>query len=135
MGFSVTSNSFKDGDYLANDHVLSESYGFGCAGNNQSPHLAGTDPPAGVTAETRHAQRGRGGRIADPHFAEADDVHPFLDRHHAVGERRGAFRIRHRRTVGEVLGGMFQGHFMLSESLNLLIDSPSHDPSSEVLPG
>ena len=48
MGFSVTSNSFKDGDYLANDHVLSESYGFGCAGNNQSPHLAWTDPPAGT---------------------------------------------------------------------------------------
>ena len=48
MGFSVTSNSFKDGDYLANDHVLSESYGFGCAGNHQSPHLVWTEPPAGT---------------------------------------------------------------------------------------
>ena len=48
MSFSVTSNSFKDGDYLANDHALSESYGFGCAGNNQSPHLAWGEPPAGT---------------------------------------------------------------------------------------
>ena len=46
MSFSVTSNSFKDGDYLANDHALSEGYGFGCAGNNQSPHLAWGEPPA-----------------------------------------------------------------------------------------
>ena len=52
MGFSVTSNSFKDGDYLANDHVLSESYGFGCAGNNQSPHLVWTEPPAGTESFT-----------------------------------------------------------------------------------
>ena len=48
MSFSVTSNSFKDGDYLANDHVLSENYGFGCAGNNQSPHLSWGEPPAGT---------------------------------------------------------------------------------------
>ena len=48
MSFSVTSISFKDGDYLANDHALSESYGFGCAGNNQSPHLAWGEPPAGT---------------------------------------------------------------------------------------
>ena len=52
MGFSVTSNSFKDGDYLANDHVLSENYGFGCAGNNQSPHLVWTEPPAGTESFT-----------------------------------------------------------------------------------
>ena len=46
--FTLTSDSFKDGDYLANDHVLSEAFGFGCAGGNQSPHLAWTDPPAGT---------------------------------------------------------------------------------------
>ena len=46
--FTVTSNSFKDGDYLASDHVLSESYGFGCAGNNRSPHLAWSSPPDGT---------------------------------------------------------------------------------------
>lgn len=46
--FTVTSNSFKDGDYMANDHVLSESYGFGCAGNNRSPHLAWENPPEGT---------------------------------------------------------------------------------------
>ncbi len=39
MSFSVTSNSFKDGDYLAKDFVLSADFGFGCAGGNKSPHL------------------------------------------------------------------------------------------------
>ena len=28
----LTSSSFNDGDYLGADHILSESYGFGCAG-------------------------------------------------------------------------------------------------------
>ncbi len=46
--FVLTSNSFNDGDYLGSDHVLSESYGFGCAGGNKSPHLAWTDPPDGT---------------------------------------------------------------------------------------
>jgi Raf kinase inhibitor-like YbhB/YbcL family protein len=35
----LTSNSFKDGDYLPSDHILSADYGFGCAGGNRSPHL------------------------------------------------------------------------------------------------
>jgi Raf kinase inhibitor-like YbhB/YbcL family protein len=35
----LTSASFKDGDYLAKDHVLSTDYGFGCDGGNKSPHL------------------------------------------------------------------------------------------------
>ncbi len=46
--FVLTSNSFKDGDYLGGDHILSESYGFGCSGGNVSPHLAWTDPPDGA---------------------------------------------------------------------------------------
>jgi len=46
--FTVGSNSFKDGDYLASDHILSEDFGFGCAGGNKSPHLAWSDPPAGT---------------------------------------------------------------------------------------
>lgn len=44
----VTSRDFKDGDYLANDHVLSASYGFGCAGSNESPQLAWSDVPDGT---------------------------------------------------------------------------------------
>ena len=40
MTFSVKSNSFKDGDYLGQAHILSADFGFGCAGGNQSPHLA-----------------------------------------------------------------------------------------------
>ena len=44
MAFKVTSNSFKDGDYLGADHVLSADFGFGCAGGgrlgaNENPLL------------------------------------------------------------------------------------------------
>ena len=44
----VTSASFKDGDYLGKEHVLSTEYGFGCDGGNRSPHLAWDDAPAGT---------------------------------------------------------------------------------------
>lgn len=42
----VSSASFKDGDYLPMDHVLSADYGFGCAGGNKSPHLKWDGAPA-----------------------------------------------------------------------------------------
>jgi Raf kinase inhibitor-like YbhB/YbcL family protein len=48
MTFTVKSNSFRDGDYLANTHILSADFGFGCEGNNQSPHLAWSGAPAGT---------------------------------------------------------------------------------------
>jgi len=48
MAFTVTSNSFKDGDYLPKDHILSQDFGFGCAGGNVSPHLAWSGAPAGT---------------------------------------------------------------------------------------
>ena len=48
MAFAVRSNSFKDGDYLAQEHILSADYGFGCAGGNKSPHLAWSGAPAGT---------------------------------------------------------------------------------------
>ena len=44
----ISSNSFKDGDYLGPDHVLSADYGFGCAGANKSPHLKWEGAPAGT---------------------------------------------------------------------------------------
>ena len=44
----LTSDSFRDGDYLARDHVLSADYGFGCTGGNRSPHLRWQDAPAGT---------------------------------------------------------------------------------------
>jgi Raf kinase inhibitor-like YbhB/YbcL family protein len=44
----VTSASFKDGDYLGKEHVLSTEYGFGCDGGNRSPHLAWDGAPAGT---------------------------------------------------------------------------------------
>jgi Raf kinase inhibitor-like YbhB/YbcL family protein len=48
MAFTVRSDSFKDGDYLAMDHILSADFGFGCAGGNRSPHLAWSGVPAGT---------------------------------------------------------------------------------------
>jgi Raf kinase inhibitor-like YbhB/YbcL family protein len=48
MAFTISSNSFKDGDYLAQAHILSADFGFGCEGNNQSPHLAWSGAPAGT---------------------------------------------------------------------------------------
>jgi Raf kinase inhibitor-like YbhB/YbcL family protein len=48
MAFTLTSDSFKDGDYLGKDHILSENFGFGCAGGNKSPHLKWSGAPAGT---------------------------------------------------------------------------------------
>jgi Raf kinase inhibitor-like YbhB/YbcL family protein len=44
----LTSSSFKDGDYLGQQHILSADYGFGCGGGNVSPHLRWEDAPAGT---------------------------------------------------------------------------------------
>ena len=48
MEFTVRSDSFKDGDYLPKDHILSADYGFGCEGGNKSPHLAWSGAPTGT---------------------------------------------------------------------------------------
>jgi phosphatidylethanolamine-binding protein (PEBP) family uncharacterized protein len=48
MAFTVRSGSFKYGDYLAKDHILSADYGFGCEGGNKSPHLAWSRAPTGT---------------------------------------------------------------------------------------
>jgi len=48
MTLILTSKSFKDGDYLDSDHILSETYGFGCAGGNQSPQLSWSGAPEGT---------------------------------------------------------------------------------------
>jgi hypothetical protein len=48
MGFAISSESFKDGDYLPKDFILSADFGFGCAGGNKSPHLKWSDAPAGT---------------------------------------------------------------------------------------
>ena len=63
MAFTVTSNSFKDGDYLPKDFILSADFGFGCAGGNRSPHLTWSDAPAGTKsfALTMVDPEGRGG--------------------------------------------------------------------------
>ena len=48
MAFTIISNSFKDGDYLSKDFILSADFGFGCAGDNKSPHLKWSDAPPGT---------------------------------------------------------------------------------------
>ena len=44
----LTSNNFKDGDYLSQEHILSEDFGFGCGGGNQSPQLRWSGAPDGT---------------------------------------------------------------------------------------
>jgi hypothetical protein len=48
MAFTVSSDSFNDGDYLAMTHVGSDDHGFGCTGDNKSPHLKWSGAPAGT---------------------------------------------------------------------------------------
>src|SRR6266699_6122700 len=48
MTFTVASDSFKDGDYLPSDFILSSDFGFGCAGRNRSPHLKWSGAPEGT---------------------------------------------------------------------------------------
>jgi Raf kinase inhibitor-like YbhB/YbcL family protein len=48
----LTSTNFKDGDYLAMDHVLSSEYGFGCSGGNRSPQLSWSGAPSGTRSFT-----------------------------------------------------------------------------------
>ncbi len=48
MALKLVSRSFKDGDYLKMDHILSADAGFGCNGDNRSPHLSWSGAPAGT---------------------------------------------------------------------------------------
>ncbi len=48
MALVLTSDTFSDGQMLAEAQVLSEAFGFGCAGGNLSPQLAWSGAPAGT---------------------------------------------------------------------------------------
>ena len=48
MALTLRSNSFEDSAFLEPIHILSESYGFGCAGGNKSPHLRWSGAPEGT---------------------------------------------------------------------------------------
>jgi Raf kinase inhibitor-like YbhB/YbcL family protein len=48
MALTLSSNSFKDGDHLSLDQVMSADYGFGCDGGNKSPHLRWSGAPEGT---------------------------------------------------------------------------------------
>jgi Raf kinase inhibitor-like YbhB/YbcL family protein len=48
MPMRLTSDSFRDGDYLGQEHLLSADYGFGCSGRNRSPHLRWEGAPVGT---------------------------------------------------------------------------------------
>jgi hypothetical protein len=36
MALTLSSNSFKEGETLRTEHILSADYGFGCSGGNKS---------------------------------------------------------------------------------------------------
>src|SRR3984957_17919367 len=59
MAFTVISDSFKDGDYLPSDFILSADFGFGCAGGNKSPHLKWSGAPAGTQSIRHYLLRSR----------------------------------------------------------------------------
>ena len=48
MALTLVSNSFRDGETLKMDHILSADYGFGCGGANKSPQLAWSGAPEGT---------------------------------------------------------------------------------------
>jgi Raf kinase inhibitor-like YbhB/YbcL family protein len=48
MALTLTSDTFKDGDYLGAEQVMAAEYGFGCTGGNVSPHLRWDGAPAGT---------------------------------------------------------------------------------------
>lgn len=48
MTMTLTSASFQEGELLGIEQVLSEAFGFGCAGGNRSPQLSWSGAPAGT---------------------------------------------------------------------------------------
>jgi Raf kinase inhibitor-like YbhB/YbcL family protein len=46
MPFTLSSDSFGDGDYIPSAHILSKDFGFGCDGGNMSPHLRWSGAPS-----------------------------------------------------------------------------------------
>ena len=54
MALVLTSNNFKEGGTIPNDHILSSDFGFGCSGGNKSPHLAWSGAPAGTKSFAVH---------------------------------------------------------------------------------
>lgn len=48
MALELRSDSFENGDYLAEEQVMSEAFGFGCAGGNVSPAFSWSGAPEGT---------------------------------------------------------------------------------------
>ncbi len=48
MALILTSQSFNEGELLAAEQMLSEAFGFGCMGGNQSPQLSWSGAPEGT---------------------------------------------------------------------------------------
>jgi Raf kinase inhibitor-like YbhB/YbcL family protein len=48
MALELRSDSFGSGDYLSDEHVMSEDFGFGCSGGNVSPALSWSGAPDGT---------------------------------------------------------------------------------------
>jgi Raf kinase inhibitor-like YbhB/YbcL family protein len=48
MPFTLSSDSFKEGEHLDTDHAMGAEFGFGCEGGNISPHLRWSGAPEGT---------------------------------------------------------------------------------------
>src|SRR4029453_10323956 len=49
VALTLSSSSFKEGETLKMDNILSADYGFGCGGGNKSPQLSWSGAAAGGT--------------------------------------------------------------------------------------
>jgi Raf kinase inhibitor-like YbhB/YbcL family protein len=54
MAMTLSSDSFQDAAYLAQDYILSSEYGFGCDGGNKSPQLRWSGAPEGAKSFAVH---------------------------------------------------------------------------------
>ncbi len=54
MALTLSSDSFKEGEYLGREFILSSDYGFGCDGGNRSPHLRWSGAPEGTKSFALH---------------------------------------------------------------------------------
>lgn len=48
MALKLSSSSFKEGETIAKEHILSANFGFGTDGGNKSPQLSWSGAPAGT---------------------------------------------------------------------------------------
>ena len=90
--------------------------GIGLAGEAGIVNAGATTDPVGAAATIeRSIDGGSDGRIADPHFAQADEIRFARHRFHTVGDGGRAHLVVERSLLGDVAGGQFQRQLEHSE--------------------